>query len=224
MISVETVYDILIKNGIDLFTGVPDSLLKDFCAYIHDNTSREKNIIAANEGAAIAIAVGHYLATKNIPLVYMQNSGIGNAVNPLLSLADEKVYKIPILLIIGWRGEPNTKDEPQHKKQGTVTLDMLNVMKIPYSVIETDEHIATKQFEKLLSNIKVNGYPHAAVIRKNTFSAYILKNKIENNFEMSREYALQTVIDSLKEKDVTISTTGKLSRELFEYREENNGM
>jgi phosphonopyruvate decarboxylase len=222
MIRVATIYNILTKNGTDFFTGVPDSLLKDFCAYIQDNTPKEKNIIASNEGAAIAIATGHYLATESTPLVYMQNSGIGNAVNPLLSLADEKVYKIPMLLVIGWRGEPNTKDEPQHKKQGEVMLDMLSAMKIPYSIIETDEQIATKQFEELLSNIKVNGYPHAAVIRKDTFSAYTLKSKIENNFEMSREYALQTVINSLKEKDVTISTTGKLSRELFEYREKTN--
>jgi phosphonopyruvate decarboxylase len=219
MINTRYIYDLLIDSGVDMFTGVPDSLLKDICAYISDNTSSDRHIIAANEGAAIAIAVGHYLATKNLSLVYMQNSGIGNAVNPLLSLADEKVYQIPMLLMIGWRGEPGTKDEPQHIKQGEVTLALLDAMKIPYVVIDDDENIAKKQFFQLINGIKTKEMPHAAIIRKNTFSPYNLKNKSKNDFEMSREEALQIVTDSLSSQDLIVSTTGKLSRELFEYRE-----
>ncbi|MEG0372191.1 MAG: thiamine pyrophosphate-binding protein, partial [Clostridium sp.] len=116
--NTEVFYKHLKDNSIEFFTGVPDSLLKNLCAYLTDNVDKSKNIIAANEGNALGMAAGHYLATGNIPVVYMQNSGLGNIVNPLASLTDALVYSIPALLIVGWRGEPNKKDEPQHKKQG----------------------------------------------------------------------------------------------------------
>ena len=130
MIEPKQFYDLLLKNDVHFFTGVPDSLLKNICAYITDNTDPELNIIAANEGNAIGLASGYHLATGKTPLVYMQNSGLGNAVNPLLSLASPEVYGIPILLLIGWRGEPGVKDEPQHVKQGEVMLDILDAMQI----------------------------------------------------------------------------------------------
>ena len=218
MINTEKIYNLL-AGEIDFFTGVPDSLLKDLCACITDNSARGSHIVAANEGAAVAMAAGHYLATGLPALVYMQNSGIGNAVNPLLSLADEKVYRIPMLLVVGWRGEPGVKDEPQHIKQGEVTLNLFDAMKIPYKVIDEDEAIAEKQFIQLIEQAKSTSSPQAAIIRKDLFSTYKLKNKASNNFAMSREEALQTVVDSLAEDDIVISTTGKLSRELFEYRE-----
>ncbi len=135
MVSPEQFIKTLQKAGVNFFAGVPDSLLKNICAYITDNVDADHNIITANEGAAVAVAAGHYLATRELPLVYMQNSGIGNAVNPLLSLTDEKVYSIPIILMIGWRGEPGVKDEPQHVKQGEVTLELLTTMGIPYVVL-----------------------------------------------------------------------------------------
>ena len=125
MITPEKFYKALNENSVTFFAGVPDSLLKSFCAYLSDHTSLEKNIITANEGGAVALAAGHYLATGQPGLVYMQNSGLGNAVNPLTSLADEKVYSIPLLLLIGWRAEPGVKDEPQHAKMGEITLKML---------------------------------------------------------------------------------------------------
>ncbi|MCL1911461.1 MAG: phosphonopyruvate decarboxylase [Leptospirales bacterium] len=218
MINTEKIYDLL-ADEIGLFTGVPDSLLKDLCAYITDHAPADRHIIAANEGAAVAIASGYYLANGKPALVYMQNSGIGNAVNPLLSLADPKVYRIPMLLIVGWRGEPGVKDEPQHIKQGEITLNLFDAMQIPYIVIDEDETIAEKQFIQLLAQIKSTSSARAAVIRKDLFSSYKLKNKPANNFTMSREETLRTVIDSLKKDDIVISTTGKLSRELFEYRE-----
>ena len=218
MINTEKIHSLL-DGEIDLFTGVPDSLLWDFCACITDRSPADRHIIAANEGAAVAIAAGHYLATGKTALVYMQNSGIGNAVNPLLSLADPKVYRIPMLLVVGWRGEPGVKDEPQHAKQGEVTLALFDAMKIPYIVIDEDETTAEKQFTQLLAQATSTSSPQVAIIRKNLFSAYQLNNKPVNNFTMSREEALQTVIDSLGEDDIVISTTGKLSRELFEYRE-----
>ena len=132
MITPESFYRSLINSGIGFFSGVPDSLLKNFCAYLHDHCSNEEHLIAANEGSAIALGIGYHLATQRLPLIYMQNSGIGNAINPLLSLADAEVYSIPMLLLVGWRGEPGTKDEPQHMKQGRIMKDLLKTLEIPF--------------------------------------------------------------------------------------------
>ena len=202
-----------------MFTGVPDSLLKDFCAYITDHSDRRHNIIAANEGAAVGIAVGHHIATSEIPVVYMQNSGIGNAINPLLSLADEKVYSIPLILVIGWRGEPGIHDEPQHVKQGEVTLRLLDAMEIPYIILDSDEQTALQKTESIIADCKLKNKPHAIIVRKGIFEKYNLKASVKNDFPITREQALKTLIDSLPNDDLTVSTTGKLSRELFEYRE-----
>lgn len=219
MVDVKKVYDALLAEGINFYTGVPDSLLKNFCAYIMDNVPRERNIIAANEGAAVGIAAGYYMGTGNIPVVYMQNSGIGNAVNPLLSLMDEKVYNLPVLLFIGWRGEPGEKDEPQHIKQGEVTEALLEAMQISYDILEPEEEVALCQIEKIIQDIKKTGSSRALIIRRNILGDYKLQNKAINPYVLSREEALKVIIDQLGENDVVVSTTGKLSRELFEYRE-----
>ena len=139
MISPKFFIDSLSDRQIDFFSGVPDSLLKNICAYIADNKDAKHNIITANEGAAVGLAVGHYLATREIPVVYMQNSGEGNIINPLASLTDKEVYNIPILLLIGWRGEPGVHDEPQHVKQGKVTIPLLDVMGIKNTVMSKSE-------------------------------------------------------------------------------------
>jgi len=220
MISPEKFYKLLNGNNIDFFTGVPDSLLKDICAYITDNTPKDRNIIAANEGNAIGLAAGYHMATGNIPMVYLQNSGIGNTVNPLLSLTDKKVYNIPILLMIGWRGEPNKKDEPQHITQGEVTLDLLEAMHIPYLVLEGDAEAIEKQLSTAINTIKTSGSSFAIVVRKGIFEKYSIKAKLENSYELSREDAIKTIVDQLDGNEVIVSTTGKTSRELFEYREE----
>jgi len=214
MIEVNSAYETFIQSGVDLFTGVPDSLLKNFCAYVTDTADPRHHIIAANEGNAVGIAAGHYLATGHPALVYMQNSGLGNTVNPLLSLADEKVYSIPMVLMIGWRGEPGVHDEPQHVKQGEVTLGLLDAMHIPYVVLERVEQIA-EQVTLAMQRLA----PTAIVIRKGTFGKYQLKNKSSNDCPLSREEALRLVVDHLRTDDVIVSTTGKLSRELFELRE-----
>ncbi len=221
MINTEDFYNELTNNSVDFFAGVPDSLLKDICAYITDNTAAEKNIITANEGGAIALGAGYYLATGKIPLVYMQNSGIGNAINPLLSLADKEVYSIPMILLIGWRGEPDIKDEPQHKKQGRVTLPLLDAMEINYLVI--DENSDYKSIiENSVQYAQTNLNPTAIVVRKNTFESYKLKNKVENTYTMTREDALKNCLEILPENATIVSTTGMLSRELFELRESKN--
>ncbi|MBE6071722.1 MAG: phosphonopyruvate decarboxylase [Clostridium butyricum] len=224
MINVKNFYDTLASYGIEFFTGVPDSLLKSFCAYITDNEEKN-NIIAANEGNAIGIAAGYYLSSGKIPLVYMQNSGVGNAINPLVSLADKLVYKIPMLLLIGWRGEPNKKDEPQHKKQGLITLELMDTLGISYEVISSenfDNEIKDK-IKKAYKYMKDTSEPYAIIIRKGTFEEYSsisLSNK--NNFELTREDSIDIIVSEINEGSVIVSTTGMASRELFEVREKRN--
>ncbi len=217
MIRPEFFIEKLRENGIDCFAGVPDSLLKNICAYITDHCDAEHNIIAANEGAAVGIAAGHYLATGKPACVYMQNSGEGNIINPLASLTDEEVYNIPVLLLIGWRGRPGVHDEPQHVKQGKVTTGLLNVMGVNYEVLSKEEDKAEKQIAKAIKALQ-NNEVFALVIEKDTFEDYKLQNVEVNDLTMCREEAIQTVAAALGEKDCIVSTTGMISRELFEYR------
>ena len=205
------------ENGIDCFAGVPDSLLKNICAYITDHCDAHHNIIAANEGAAIGLAAGHYLATGRPACVYMQNSGEGNIINPLASLTDQEVYNIPVLLLIGWRGRPGVHDEPQHVKQGKVTTGLLNVMGVNYEVLSKEEDKAAKQIEKAAKAL-ANKEVFALVIEKDTFEDYKLQNVEVNDLILTREEAIQTVAAALGEKDCIVSTTGMIRRELFEYR------
>ena len=217
MIRPEFFIEKLRENGIDCFAGVPDSLLKNICAYITDHCDAQHNIIAANEGAAVGLAAGHYLATGQPACVYMQNSGEGNIINPLASLTDPEVYNIPVLLLIGWRGRPGVHDEPQHVKQGKVTTGLLNVMGVNYEVLSKEEDKAEKQIAKAVKALN-NKEVFALVIEKETFEDYKLQNVEKNDLTMSREEAIQMVAGALGEKDVIVSTTGMISRELFEYR------
>ena len=218
MIRPQFFYDTLANLEIDFYAGVPDSLLKNLCAYITDHADAAHNVIAANEGGAMGLAAGHYLATGQIPVVYMQNSGEGNIINPLASLTDPDVYNIPVLLVIGWRGRPGVHDEPQHVKQGKVTTGLLNVMGIDYTVLSKEEDKAGAQIKKAVAYMQTTGQCYALVIEKDTFDAYTLQNVERNDLAMSREEAIQTVAAALGEKDVIVSTTGMISRELFEYR------
>ena len=217
MIRPEFFIEALREKGIDCFAGVPDSLLKNICAYITDHFDAAHNIIAANEGAAVGLAAGHYLATGQPACVYMQNSGEGNIINPLASLTDQEVYNIPVLLLIGWRGRPGVHDEPQHVKQGKVTTGLLNVMGVNYEVLSKEEDNAFKQIEKAAKAL-ANKEVFALVIEKDTFEDYKLQNVEVNDLTMTREEAIQTVAAALGEKDCIVSTTGMISRELFEYR------
>ena len=225
MISPKFFYDTLASKGIDFYAGVPDSLLKNLCAYITDHADAKHNIIAANEGGVMGLAAGHYLATSQIPVVYMQNSGEGNIINPLASLTDKEVYNIPVLLVIGWRGKPGVHDEPQHVKQGKVTTGLLNVMGIDYTVLSKEEDKAEKQIEKAVTYMQQTKECYALVIEKDTFEEYKLSSSLSTlqaSLSLSREEAIQTVAAALGEKDVIVSTTGMISRELFEYRAAKN--
>ncbi len=218
MISPKFFIEQLQQAGIEFFAGVPDSLLKNMCAYITDHFDDKHNIIAANEGGAVALAAGYHLATGKVGCVYMQNSGEGNAVNPLASLTDRDVYHIPLLLIIGWRGRPGVHDEPQHVKQGKITTALLDVMGIRYEVLAKDENAAGEQIEKAMQCIRKTGDGYALVVEKDTFDNYTLQSAKVSEYTMSRENAIRTVAASIPANAIIVSTTGMISRELFEYR------
>ena len=218
MIQLKPFIQALEERGVSFFTGVPDSLLKAFCAYVSENIPPERHVTAANEGGAVALATGHYLATGRPALVYMQNSGQGNAVNPLLSLADPDVYAIPMLMLVGWRGEPGVKDEPQHVKQGRVTQAIFDAMDIPCRILpaETDEAVAVVK-EILDTTIRENR-PVALLVQADSFEFH---TRIAEPcaYTLKREDAIAAVVSCLPNHAVIVSTTGHISRELYEWRE-----
>jgi len=220
MLDSDFFYQEIRNHGTELFTGVPDSLLKSFCSYLSDNTTQKCHITAANEGGAIAIAIGHYLATSKVPFVYMQNSGLGNSINPLLSLADEEVYSIPMILMVGWRGKPGVKDEPQHIKQGKVTELLLKSMGVQFAILNTNT--TNDEASKIISeaykiSIEFN-VPYVLLVEKNTFSNYTSQVDYEYKQNLTREQALKKIIETLTGTELIISTTGMLSRELNELK------
>jgi phosphonopyruvate decarboxylase len=207
--------------GSDFYTGVPDSQLKALCDYlvIHYGISKQY-MIAANEGNAVALAAGYYLSTGKIPVVFMQNSGIGNAINPIASLLHDDVYGIPCVFVVGWRGEPGTKDEPQHVYQGKVTEQLLKDMDIESYIVgpETTEFEIKTFLDKTSENL-VQGKSIAFIVKKNALT-YEKKPQYGNAYSLLREEAIE-IIQAKAEKDAIVSTTGKISRELFEIRERN---
>ena len=215
MIDTKNFYDYLLLNKLDFFAGVPDSLLKNFCACITENSPSKQNIITANEGNAVAMCAGYHVSTGKYGVVYMQNSGEGNAVNPLMSLTDPDVYSIPLLLIIGWRGEPGIHDEPQHVKQGKVTLALLEAMGIKYQILSDNYQ---KQIDDAITYMKKNNAPYALVVHKGAFSPYVFSIE-PSNYKITREDALKEILSDVNDQDFIVSTTGKTSREIFEIRE-----
>ena len=151
MIKVKSLINLLKKNNSNFFTGVPDSVLKELSSFL-SNKNKKKHIIATSEGSAVSLGIGHYLATKEIPSIYMQNSGLSNALNPLISIAHEKVYSIPLILIIGWRGSPRIKDEPQHNVKGKITEQILKLLNIKYTIVRTNNDLL--KFDKQIKLAK----------------------------------------------------------------------
>jgi phosphonopyruvate decarboxylase len=218
MISSEQFLNCLQDAGVHFFAGVPDSLLKEFCACVSEKIDTAHHKICANEGNAVAMAAGHYLATGKPALVYMQNSGLGNGINPLLSLADKEVYGIPMLLLIGWRGEPGIKDEPQHIKQGRIQNSLLNAMEIPSAILDADIEDVPGLVKRMLSLAVELCNPVAIVVRKDTFARYPDITQQESpSFGIRRERALEIILETIKDA-IVVSTTGKTSREVYEIR------
>ncbi len=207
--------------GIDFFSGVPDSQLKGLCdtLYAVYGVESSRHIVAANEGNAIGLCAGHYLATGRPGLCYMQNSGLGNAVNPIASLMDAQVYALPCLLVVGWRGEPGVHDEPQHVKQGQITLGQLELLDVPYMVL--DKAMTEADFDAAFADVRAHldaGRSAAIVVKKGALTCS-MKPKYGNSRTLTREDAAEHILKAADERDVFVSTTGKLSRELFELRE-----
>ena len=221
MIRLEEFVGYLMGAGVDFFTGVPDSLLKNFCAYVTD-TCGDNHVITANEGGAVALASGHYLATGKMACVYMQNSGQGNAVNPLASLADPDVYSIPMVLLVGWRGEPGVKDEPQHVKQGKVTIPLFETLDIPTTVLTDEVKEEGEQWRGQVSSAcelaMREKRPVALIVRKGLFGDYALQNKKPDVACLKREDAIEGILKALPSDAVVVSTTGMISREVYETR------
>jgi phosphonopyruvate decarboxylase len=217
--------EVLLAEGVSFFSGVPDSLLKHFCACLTDHLAASEHVITANEGSAVALAMGQQIGSGKLPLVYMQNSGMGNAINPLLSLADELVYAIPMVLMIGWRGEISdagvqVPDEPQHAKQGRVTLALLDAMQVPYVVLPKETDAAIHEAKAIVARARSESRPVALVVRKDSFESYDGPAPgAAPSLELTREAAIEAIIQALPSYAVVVATTGMASRELYELRE-----
>lgn len=223
MINQGKFVQLLNSLGIDFFVGVPDSHLNGFCTYLLENIEEKNNLIAANEGNAIALAAGYYFSTGKIPMVYLQNSGMGNMLNPLLSLADKDVYKVPMVLLIGWRGEPGTNDWAQHKMQGEITLPLLDLVQIPYIIAENNDELLGLQVINLVDIAKTERKPVAIVAKKNVFTTEKKGSLIpDNRFPLFREEAIEAILDIMPKDSIFVATTGRATRELYFLRERRN--
>ncbi len=217
MLDQKLVFGTLAENGVRFFTGVPDSYLNGFCNYA---LAHENNVIAANEGNAVGIAAGHYFATGEVPLVYMQNSGLGNAVNPLVSLADRDVYAVPMLLLIGWRGQGDTEpNHPQHRLQGEITPGLLELMHIPYTVLCDDDDAFAETIRAAAAFCRKERRPYGLIAPKGVMADPDKPNNVDDTYPMSREEAMAVILDCLPADTVFAATTGRATRELYWLRE-----
>lgn len=213
MINLKYLIAELNKIGINFFTGVPDSLLNDFCLYLTLNVPEGHHIMTVNEGNAIAVATGYHLASGKIPLVYMQNSGIGNATNPLLSLTHDSVYGIPMILVIGWRGDPDVKDHAQHKKQGELTPILMKDMDIPFDILDSEDTLINK-FQWACEKTKDISSPVALIVKKGILTEPVKKQNYPESNLLNREETISCVLDTLGSEPVYLASTGRATREL----------
>jgi phosphonopyruvate decarboxylase len=219
VIEANSLFKVLINNKVNFFTGVPDSVLKNFTYILDSHKKKIRHVITANEGGAVALAAGNYLATKNPALVYMQNSGLGNAINPLISICHSKVYSIPLILMIGWRGSPKEKDEVQHQLKGKITPAILKLLNIKFSVLNTFNDL--KKIKNLINYSKDKKKPVAFLIKNNvlSFKKNYQNNKKQNNY-LTRKKVISELLCQIPKKTKIISTTGFTSRELFQIRKD----
>ena len=225
MISCDEIFEVFRRNDLTFFTGVPDSTFKGWMTFLEEKHGKElTQIIAANECEATAIATGYHLSTGKVAVVYMQNSGLGKTVNPITSLCDPEVYSVPVVMMVGWRGEPGKKDEPQHKKMGRITIPLLETLEIPYRVLPDTIQEVAEVITEMRDIADRENTPVALIIRKGVIAPYDSdKTEVrESHLEMNREDAIKTIVDNLDGSEAIVSTTGKTSRELFEYRIERN--
>lgn len=215
MILPERLYHFLQQQGISFYTGVPDSLLKHFLKYIQEHSAADEHIITANEGLAVGLASGYHFRTGKLPLVYLQNSGLGNIINPLTSLADKEMYAVPMLLMIGWRGRPGTKDEPQHRKMGRIMMSLLEVLEIPVYTLDENETSCFSKVTDAIAQATREQKPVALIVSENIFEVYE-GEKEEPGYPLLREDVIKAVVEQLKGDELVVCTTGKTGREFYE--------
>ena len=221
MIDLQNVYQNLKQNGVEFISGVPDTLLNDFCLGLDTSWDKNRHVLAANEGNAIALAAGYHLGTNTVPLVYMQNSGMGNAINPLISLTDKNVYSIPLVMMIGWRGEPGSGDWPQHQRQGELSSVLLDALDVPFKILDEDEAAVSAAIEWAVSYARELSQPTALLVRKNVLAR---KEKVgfdasQQQYAMSREDAIRELLEITPDNAIFAASTGRITRELHAIRE-----
>lgn len=224
MINLKKYLECLKKLGVDFISGVPDTLLNDLCLAIESDWPKDKHVLAANEGNAIALATGYHLANGSVPMVYMQNSGMGNALNPLISLTDSAVYSIPLVLLIGWRGEPGSGDWPQHQRQGELSPQLLDLLNIPFKVLVPDESQVIEATEWAFKTALGSSSPTALLVKKGVLA---LKEKagfldVEQPYTVTREESINAILDAAPQNACFVASTGRITRELFALREQRN--
>ncbi len=216
MIKVNALINLLKKNNSNFFTGVPDSVLKELSISLQSK-SKKNHIISTNEGSAVSLGIGHYLATKKLPIIYMQNSGLSNALNPLISIAHKKVYSIPLILIIGWRGSPKVNDEPQHNVKGKITEQILKLLNIKYTILRSKADL--NKFDNQIKFAKKKKSVVACLIEQGTLEKNKRINKKKDFYNLNKELFLKILLESLQKKTKIISSTGYNSRELMHLRD-----
>ena len=215
MIKVKSLVNLLKKNNSSFFSGVPDSILKELSFFLKKKKKKD-HIIATNEGAAVSLGIGNYLSTKKIPCIYMQNSGLSNALNPLISIAHPQVYSIPLILIIGWRGSPKIKDEPQHNVKGKITQSILKLLNIKYTIIRSNTDLI--KFDKQIKIAIKKSTTVACLIEQGTLEKFTSVNKKKDFYKLNKELFLKSLLETLEKNTKIISSTGFNSRELMYLR------
>ena len=212
----EELWHVFKEKDLTFFSGVPDSTFKNWINFLNFKHKDMTNIIASDECEAVAIATGYHLATNKVGVVYMQNSGLAKALDPLTSLTNKEVYSIPMLLMIGWRGEPREKDEPQHKKMGEIMLPLLRLLGIPYRLFPRNKYETNLLLQKAVEHVSTNKTPFALIMSEDIPSPVVLAG--ESKYELIREEVIEFILENISKETIFISTTGKTSRELFELR------
>ncbi|MDD5085398.1 MAG: phosphonopyruvate decarboxylase [Candidatus Omnitrophica bacterium] len=223
MINAHEFLTVLAKNGFRFFTGVPCSIFKGMLSSLNARPSGVTHILATQEGEAVAIASGYHLATREFPVVYMQNSGLGNCVNPLSSLTAKELYRIPMLLLISWRGEPGKDDEPQHWKMGKITLGLLKLLDIPYRIVSGNKSKLGSELRRARTHLKRHQTPYALIFIKGVFDQPQRSARTHNPRGMAAQEAIRCLIEEAEANDIIVATTGKISRNLY-FEREHTGM
>lgn len=215
MIRPDKLYETFTNEGVGFYTGVPDSLFRSFLKYLQENAPHGSHVITANEGLAIGLATGYNLSTGKLPLVYLQNSGLGNTINPLTSLADKEMYGIPMLLLIGYRGRPGVKDEPQHFKMGRITIPLLQTLEIPYEILSEDAERTRASISAMTTRALKEQRPTAVLVPENIFDEYDgMPSTV--SYSLVREQVIGRLIEGLNGTETVVCTTGKIGREFYE--------